>query len=245
MEQGYLQKMGTVAVVVLLVLGFAVPAAFSEDKPNIVVIWGVTSYLRLPREASPDVEIPFVMVYAPYYGTSPADMEHLVTRKLEQQLKGLADLEEMSSSSSEGVSTVVLEFTTDVEMSDALQKVRDAVELSKPELPQDVKDDLIVFELSSEDWPIMSIVLSADYDLVKLKKVAEDLQEIEAPLGEVLGFEGIGVDVVVGLESRFEVAHVDDGHRERPTVVEAPLGNSPHQGHLAAFEGGMEGEAAA
>ncbi len=166
----------------------------------IVVILGVNSYIGLPREAAPDVKIPFVMVYAPYYGTSSGDMENLVTRKLEQQLKGLSDLEEMTSSSSEGVSTVVLEFTTDVDMSDALQKVRDAVELAKPELPQDVKDDLIVMELSSEDWPIMTIVLSGDYDLVKLKKVAEDLQK---ELEQVQGV--LSVDLAGGIERQVRV----------------------------------------
>jgi len=94
----------------------------------LVVIIGAYSYAVLPRESSPDIKIPFVMVYAPYYGTSPEDMENLVTRKLETQLKSVADVEEMVSTSSEGSSTVVLEFKPSVDMSDALQKVRDAVE---------------------------------------------------------------------------------------------------------------------
>jgi multidrug efflux pump len=75
------------------------------------------------------------------------------------------------------MSTIVLEFNTDVKMSDALQKVRDAVEMAKPDLPQDVREDLTIREISSTDWPIMQVVLSADYDPVRLKKVAEDLQE--------------------------------------------------------------------
>jgi len=143
----------------------------------MVVIVGTSSYLRLPREASPDVKIPFVMVMAPYFGTSPQDMENLVTRKLEQQLKGLADLKEMTSISSEGFSQVVLEFNTDVEMSDALQKVRDAVEMAKPDLPQDVREDLSIIEISSDDWPIMQIALSAQYDPIRLKQVGEEIQE--------------------------------------------------------------------
>ena len=116
----------------------------------IIVLLGLRSYIDLPRESSPDVKIPFVMVIAPYAGTSPEDMENLVTRKLETQLKGLADLKEMTSTSSEGVSTIVMEFTPDVVMSDALQSVRDAVELAKPELPDDVKEDLLVQELPLE-----------------------------------------------------------------------------------------------
>ena len=143
----------------------------------MVVILGIASYKALPREASPDVKIPFVMVMAPYFGTSPEDMEHLVTRKLEQQLKGVADLKEMTTTSAEGMTSVFLEFETDVEMSDALQKVRDAVEMAKPDLPQDAREDLVIREISSDDWPIMQVVLSADYDPVRLKQAAEDLQE--------------------------------------------------------------------
>ncbi|MCK4413004.1 MAG: efflux RND transporter permease subunit [Candidatus Eisenbacteria sp.] len=143
----------------------------------MVVIMGYTYYRGLPREASPDIKIPFVLVMAPYFGTSPEDIENLVTRKLEQQLKGVADLKEMSSVSAEGYAQILLEFTSRVEMSDALQKVRDAVEAAKPDLPQDVRDDLAIVEISSDDWPIMSIVLSGDYDLVALKQVGEDIQE--------------------------------------------------------------------
>ena len=105
----------------------------------VIALIGYDSYQGLPRESAPDVKIPFVMVMAPYTGTSPADMENLVTRKLERELKGLPDLEEMVSSSFYGMSNISLEFTSDVDMSDALQKVRDRVDLAKPELPRDTR----------------------------------------------------------------------------------------------------------
>ena len=166
----------------------------------LVVLMGAVAYVRLPRESAPDIKIPFVMVYAPYYGTSPSDMEKLVTRKLEQQLKGLDNVKEMTSSSSEGTSTVVLEFTPDVDMSDALQKVRDAIELAKPELPDDAKEDLIVQEISSSDWPIMQIVLSGEYSPVRLKEIGEDLQEKIEQIRGVLG-----VDLTGGVEQEVRV----------------------------------------
>lgn len=143
----------------------------------LVVIMGITSYRVIPREAQPDVKIPYVMVFAPYYGTSPADMENLVTRKLETELKGLADLREMTSTSSEGATSIFLEFDPRADMSDVLQSVRDAVELAKPHLPQDVREDLLVRELSADDWPMMRVVVSGDYDPVLLKRTAENLQE--------------------------------------------------------------------
>jgi len=157
-----------------------------------VILMGISSYRSLPREASPDIKIPFVMVYAPYYGASPADLENLVTRKLEKELKNLNHLEEMSSTSSEGISTIVLEFQADVEMTDALQKVRDAVETAKPELPQDVREDLVVQEISAEDQPILQVVLSADYDPVSLKDVGKDLQEDLEQIRGVLGVDLTG-----------------------------------------------------
>ena len=168
----------------------------------MVVIVGVSAYQRLPREASPDVKIPYVLVMAPYFGTSPQDMENLVTRKLEQQLKGLADLEEMSSVSAEGHAQVLLEFNTDVEMTDALQKVRDAVEMAKPDLPQDVREDLSIIEISSDDWPIMQIVLSAEYDPVRLKEVAEDVKE---ELEQVQGILEVNLSGGVEREVRVDV----------------------------------------
>ncbi|HKI84060.1 MAG TPA: efflux RND transporter permease subunit, partial [Candidatus Krumholzibacteria bacterium] len=166
----------------------------------VVSILGVVSYLGLPRESTPDVKIPYVIVTAPYRGTSPQDMENIVTRKLEKQLKSLDKLKEMTSYSNEGNSTVVLEFTPDVEMSDALQKVRDAVEMAKPDLPQDVKDDLVVRELSADQWPIMRVVLAGDYDPVALKQVAEDLQD---RLEQVKGV--LSVDLLGGVEREVKV----------------------------------------
>jgi len=143
----------------------------------IILILGLKSYLGLPRESSPDVKIPFVMVIAPYAGTSPEDMENLVTRKLEQQLKGVEDLKEMTSSSSYGMSVITMEFESKVDMSDALQSVRDRVELAKPDLPTDPRNDLIVQEVSAADaFPVMQVNLAGDIDLFLLKKTGEDLQ---------------------------------------------------------------------
>ncbi len=165
-----------------------------------VTLMGVSAYRGLPVESSPEIKIPFVMVYAPYYGTSPEDMENLVTRKLEKQLKGLNHMKEMTSSSSEGVSSVVLEFDADTEMSDALQKVRDAVELAKPELPQDVREDMLVQEISSEEWPIMQVVLSGDYGEIALKEVGEDIQEELEQISGVLS-----VDLTGGIEREVRI----------------------------------------
>jgi multidrug efflux pump subunit AcrB len=167
----------------------------------IIVVLGVRSYLTLPRESSPDVKIPFVMVMAPYAGTSPEDMENLVTRKLEQQLKGVEDLKQMTSSSSYGMSVVTMEFESRVDMSDALQSVRDRVELAKPDLPTDPRNDLVVQEISSADaFPVMQVNLAGEIDLFLLKKTGEDLQE---DLEQIKGV--LAVDLVGGIENEVQI----------------------------------------
>ncbi len=167
----------------------------------IITIIGVKSYRDLPRESSPDVKIPFVMVTAPYAGSSPADMENLVTRKLEKQLKGLEDLKEMTSSSSYGLSVVTLEFESSVDMSDALQSVRDRVELAKPDLPEDPRNDLVVQEVSSADtFPVMQVNLFGDLDLELLKNLGEDLEE---DLEQIPGV--LGVDLLGGIQNEVQV----------------------------------------
>jgi multidrug efflux pump len=167
----------------------------------IILVMGLKSYMGLPRESSPDVKIPFVMVLAPYAGTSPEDMENLVTRKLEQQLKGVEDLKEMTSSSSYGMSVITMEFESKVDMSDALQSVRDRVELAKPDLPTDPRNDLIVQEVSASDaFPVMQVNLAGDIDLFLLKKTGEDLQE---ELEQIKGV--LGIDLVGGIENEVQV----------------------------------------
>ncbi|MEZ4388803.1 MAG: efflux RND transporter permease subunit [Candidatus Krumholzibacteriia bacterium] len=166
----------------------------------VITVMGLDSYNSLPRESAPDVKIPFVNVVAPYAGTAPSDMENLVTRKLERELKGLPDLKQMTSTSFYGMSMVTLEFTDDVNMSDALQKVRDRVDVAKPELPADTRDDLVIMEVSSSDWPIMQVNLAGDYDLFRLKKAGEDLQEALEQIPGVLS-----VDLFGGIENEVQV----------------------------------------
>jgi multidrug efflux pump len=167
----------------------------------IITIMGIDSYKSLPRESSPDVKIPYVMVMTPYAGTSPQDIENLITRKLERELKGMPDLEEMTSTSTYGASSILLEFTPEVDISDALQTVRDRVELAKPELPQDPRDDLMVMEISASDiFPVMNVNISGEYDLSALKEVGEDLQERLEQIPGVLS-----VDLAGGVEHEVRV----------------------------------------
>ena len=114
----------------------------------IIVVAGLYSYAALPRESAPDIKIPNIMITTFYEGASPSDMESLITRPLERRLKNLTDVEEMSSVSSEGLSFIMLEFTPEIDIDTALQKVRDKVDEAEQYLPDDLWDEPMVKEMS-------------------------------------------------------------------------------------------------
>ncbi len=141
-----------------------------------VLLFGLGAYSALPREAAPDVKVPFVMVATPYIGVSSEDIEALITEPLETELAGIKNLKKLSSVSAEGVSMVYLEFETDVVIEDALQRVRDRVNRAKPEMPEDVSDTE-VNEISFSDMPILIVTIAGEVDEVVLKKLGEDLKD--------------------------------------------------------------------
>ena len=120
----------------------------------LIVVVGVSSYVSLPRESDPDVPIPVILVTTIYEGVSPEDVETQVTMKIEKELSGLKGLKEITSSSAEGTSLVRIEFEPDVVIEDALQYVRDKIDLAKPELPDDAEEPTIT-EINIAELPIM------------------------------------------------------------------------------------------
>jgi len=142
----------------------------------LIVFAGGYSYITLPRDAMPDVPIPYVLVTTTLEGVSPEDVESSVTIKIEKELKGLDGLKEMTSTSSEGVSLITLEFDPDVDIDDALQDVRDQVDLAKPELPTDAEEPFLT-EINVAEFPIMMITVSGDISPVRLKAIADELSD--------------------------------------------------------------------
>jgi multidrug efflux pump subunit AcrB len=167
---------------------------------TLIAVLGVVSYLTIPKESFPSITVPNVFVVTIYPGVSPEDMENLVTRKLEDELSDISDVKTMTSTSSEGYSNINLEFDTNVDIEDALQKVREKVDLAKPELPEDAEDP-VVQEINFSEFPIMQVNISGNYDLDILKDIAEDLQDKIEAVPSVLG-----VDLTGGLERE---VHID------------------------------------
>ena len=123
----------------------------------LIVAMGVGAYSSLPRESFPEIKIPLILVSTPYSGVSPEDMETLVTRSIETEIKGISGIKEIRSTSSEGFSMIEVEFNPEVDHDTALQKVREKVDLAKNELPPDIDDDPRVQDIDVSQIPIVII----------------------------------------------------------------------------------------
>jgi multidrug efflux pump subunit AcrB len=144
-----------------------------------ISLGGIYQFLTLPKENFPEVIIPTMFVQTVYVGNSPKDIENLVTRPLEKQIKSISGVKinKFTSSSQQDFSLITVEFSTDVKTDVALQKVKDAVDKAKGELPNDLTQEPRVMELNISDQPIMFINISGNYSTVQLKKYADDLKD--------------------------------------------------------------------
>ncbi len=142
-----------------------------------ILVAGIYCYITLPRENFPDITIPYVFVTTTYEGVAPEDMEELISIPIERKLKGISDVEEIRSTSAEGISTVAVKFLPSVDIDDALQKVRDKVDQAKKDLPGDLPDDPVLQEVNFSDLPVIRVVLSGPFSLRRLQKFAEDMED--------------------------------------------------------------------
>ncbi len=143
----------------------------------IIIIAGMYSYLALPRESTPDVTVPYVLVVTPYEGVAPVDIESLITHPIERKLKGLKDVDEIRSVSAEGSSMIIIEFMPDVDIDLALQWVRDKVDQAKGDLPRNLENDPLVQEINLSEFPILMVSVAGVADETVLKRVGEELQD--------------------------------------------------------------------
>ena len=146
----------------------------------LITFSGIYSYITVPKDSFPEIVIPEIFVVTAYPGNSPANMEKLITRPLEKEINAISGVDEITSSSSQGFSTIDVKFNFDMTPSEALRKVKDAVDKVKSgsEFPKDLPAEPSVTELNfSEMMPVMNVNLSGDYALLTLKKYAEYLED--------------------------------------------------------------------
>lgn len=178
----------------------------------LLMIAGYFSYHSLPKENFPEVIIPKIFVQTVYPGTSPANIENLVTKQLEKEIRGTLGLKKITSNSYQDFSFITAEFNTGVDIKDAKQRVKDAVDKARTDLPSDLPADPVIMDINLSDLPIMYINISGDYDLKKLKEYADDIQDRVEGLKEIAGVDIVGAlepEIQINVDLRkMEAAHI-------------------------------------
>lgn len=166
----------------------------------IITLTGIISYINLPKEKFPDIVIPTIYINTVYPGTSPADIENLVTKPIEKHLKSISGVKKLTSTSIQDFSIIMVEFNTDVNVAKAKLEVKDKVDEARTDLPNDLPRDPSVMEVNFSEMPILYINISGDYDLNQLKKFADELKDRIETLKEITR-----VDIVGALEREIQV----------------------------------------
>ncbi|WP_215224717.1 efflux RND transporter permease subunit [Echinicola shivajiensis] len=170
---------------------FGLSSSSVDNKTSVIILaliitfMGLNAYNTMPKESFPEIVIPTVYVGTSYPGNSPVDMENLITRPIEKELKSLKDVKKINSTSIQDYSTIIIEFNPNVDISRALQDVKDAVDKSKSELPTDLDQDPNIFEMDFSEMPIMFVNLSGNYSQEELKNYGEYLEDEIEGLPEI------------------------------------------------------------
>jgi multidrug efflux pump len=167
---------------------------------TIITLAGLMTYLNLPKESFPEIEIPQIIVQTFYPGTSPENMENLVTKPIEKEVKNLTGVKKVTSNSFQDFSVVIVEFNTDVKVSKAKQDVKDAVDKARPDLPQNLPNEPEVLDIDLSELPILYVNISGNYDLNMLKKYADRIQDKIEEMTEIKR-----VDMVGALEREIQI----------------------------------------
>ena len=168
----------------------------------LVVVFGFYSFQNLPLALMPSMEVPAAVVYATYPGAGPEDIEQQVTKKLEGAVAGLSGLDTLQSTSSENMAMLVIRFTNDTDMDQAMTDLRDKVSQVKSQLPDDASDPTVM-SIDIDSMPVVSVALRGN-DLASLQSIAED--EIQPALERLDGVAS--VDISGGYEQEIAV-HTD------------------------------------
>ncbi len=165
-----------------------------------LVVLGVFSYLRLGVDQMPNVEFPYVVVQTTLRGAGPEEIESSITKPIEESVNTISGIEDLSSTSYEGVSSVLIKFKLEKDGDVAAQEVRDKINAVLAQLPQGT-DQPVVSKLDIGAMAVVNIVVSGNRDLIELtqfakKKIKENIETVS----------GVGsVNIVGGREREIHI----------------------------------------
>ncbi|WP_261882052.1 efflux RND transporter permease subunit [Vibrio pelagius] len=157
-----------------------IDAAMSRSRTMLslllfILVAGIGTYITIPKESSPDITIPIIYVSVGHQGISPTDAERLLVRPIEQELRSIEGVKEMTATASEGHASVVLEFNVGVDLTKAMADVRDAVDLAKPKLPEDSDEPTVNEVTLASEQPVLSVVLYGTVPERTIVQIAREL----------------------------------------------------------------------
>jgi len=213
----------------------------------LIALVGVGTYslVAIPKESSPEVVIPIGVVSTVLPGAPASDIETLITNEIERGLNGLENVKEITSTSREGVSSVVVEFEADADLDESIQELKDEVDTIQQELPADAEDSF-VSEVNFVDQPILTIAISADLSDFEFTILADAVEnEVEAISGvsrvEAQGIRDREVTVIVDQAAlaRFNISLSEVTNAIRNANLTLPIGQIVNDGisYNVAFEG--------
>ncbi len=190
----------------------------------IITLAGMATYNALPKENFPDISMPQIFVSVVHPGTSPSDMENLIAKPIEKQIKGISGVKKLKSNSVQDFTSIDVQFNTDVEVAVAKQKVKDAVDKARADLPNDLEKEPEVIDINFSEIPILFVNISGDIELNKMKKYADDIKDKIEGMKEISRVEMVGAlerEIQVNVDMyKMQAAQISMGDVERALQYE-------------------------
>lgn len=158
----------------------------------VLIVGGLYAVLSIPKESSPEIQIPMGVVTTVLPGASAEDVESLITDKIEDRVLGIEGVSKVTSSSGDGVSSVTVEFNANADIDKSIQLLKDEVDTVRPELPEEANDP-IVSDINFADQPILIISIAGELAPAELTALGETVSD---ELERVRGVSSVSVSGV-------------------------------------------------
>jgi HAE1 family hydrophobic/amphiphilic exporter-1 len=184
-----------------------------------LVVIGIYSLVQLPIDLYPEMELPFVVVYTNYPGTSASDIETNVTKPLESSLNSVSKLKELTSTSSDALSVIFMQFEYGTNLDEASNDIRSILSMVERYLPEDA-DRPTIIKFNTSMMPIIFYTITAKESYAGLEKILDE--KIINPLNRI---EGVGSVALSGVPGRKVYIDVDPRKMEAYNLTIEQIGN--------------------